>query len=446
MFQQKLPLKKALLICDNRHSLNWGCRATSLALIHILESSGYEVSSLSEILNQRDSITRISSISVVNQLSNMKGAMGMTKLIEKIMAKIFGSSSREGLMDIRTLDVPFTVKKLKNLSQKNLVCKQIINAVSDTDTVYINGEGSPIFTNPTRFDLLFQMMIIQLAKDFGKEVAYVNSIISPCPIHGTHEPTVKAFREVTNGISLLTVRDRQSFNFAQDLELSPQKLIFCPDALFAISSHLQKEYSSSYKSIVSSDFATHIEPRINKVFELKSQEYLCLSGASRAPGGNQKNRELWFTNLVKRIQNDFNLPLVIVEPCPGDKFLYDVSQQCNTHFIPASTNIYWGSRILANCAAYITGRYHPSIMASFGGVPQIMLESNSHKTLSLQELLGEFNPQIFPIGTGKETIDLIVEATKKALDNAEADKSRRLMIVSDLARQASTLGNQITIS
>lgn len=135
--------------------------------------------------------------------------------------------------------------------------------------------------------------------------------------------------------------------------------------------------------------------------------------------------------------------MIFVQPCTGDDFVPAVSKQCDVVYVPAETNIYWGSRILANSSVYITGRYHPSIMASFGGVPQVMLSSNSHKTRSLQVLLGEENPVVYPIASGENTIDLIVKSTKEALDEDPENRKSRIKRVEELGKQASLLGEQI---
>ena len=434
---------KVLLVCDNRNGLNWGCRATSLALIHILEEAGCDVTTLSEVLGQRDSTTRLSRIPGVHWIDNQRIRDRVVQVIEANLSKVLGHSFAISFTDVRNLNLPLAVKRLKQLSQKNSLARKIIEAVSESDIVVVNGEGSPIFTNPPRPDLLFQMLLLQLAQDFNKTVSYVNSIISQCPLHGFHTTTLKAFVQATEGISLVTVRDQESLELAKEIGLSSRRLMLQPDALFAIRDDLLGEYLSFNKPILSGNYSSPPEPRIHQEFYFEPHSYLCISGSSLPPGATRQNWGKWFVQLVKRIQAEFDLPLVVVQPCTGDSFLASVAKECDAKFVPVSTNIYWGSRILANCKAYITGRYHPSIMASFGGIRQIMLESNSHKTRSLQKLLGESDPTVYPIASSEETIELIIETAKDAINQPEANRNMRLFTVKELGQKAAMLGKQI---
>ncbi|HAP21234.1 MAG TPA: hypothetical protein DCR27_08140, partial [Lachnospiraceae bacterium] len=59
----------------------------------------------------------------------------------------------------------------------------------------------------------------------------------------------------------------------------------------------------------------------------------------------------------------------------------------DTLFIPVQIPIIVGLNLLAHAGLYISGRYHPSIMASLGGTPCIFLGANSHKNMGLQEML-----------------------------------------------------------
>jgi polysaccharide pyruvyl transferase WcaK-like protein len=438
--------KRVLLVCDNRHQLNWGCRATSLALIHILETSGYDVTSLSEILGQRDSTTRLPRNLMLGRIKNQKIIDIALRATEKLLLKLLGISSVTGYFDVRNLDLVLAAKRLQKISKSNVLAQKILESITESDMIVINGEGDAIFTDPPRFKLLFLLLIMQVAKEYEKPILFINAMISPCPVSGVHRQTMEVFKKITKGISLIAVRDHESLRFAQEIGLSPRRLTFLPDALFAIRSHLMGEYLSLEKTSFTSDFVSHPEPRISRSFDLNPGSYICLSGASRPPKKNTNNWSQWFTELVRQIQTEIDLPLLIVQPCGGESFLSDVAKKCEAMFIPASTSIYWGCRILANSKVYITGRYHPSIMASFGGIPQIMLEANSHKTRSLQELLGKSNPTVYPIASCDDTIESIVNATKDAIESAEINRIWRLEIVKDLGQHASNLGKEIISS
>ena len=80
---------------------------------------------------------------------------------------------------------------------------------------------------------------------------------------------------------------------------------------------------------------------------------------------------------------------------------------------------------MANAQVYISGRYHPAIMASLGGTPCVFMGSNSHKTWSLQSLLEYDNViEYSPIPNEIEIAQIISDALKVANDNVLRSKIR----------------------
>lgn len=93
-----------------------------------------------------------------------------------------------------------------------------------------------------------------------------------------------------------------------------------------------------------------------------------------------------FIKLVEALKK-LKYPIYLIAPCTGDSFLKEVALESNVKYIPVNVSVLIGAKILANSILYISGRYHPSIMASLGGTPIICFTSNSHKMLGLQQLL-----------------------------------------------------------
>ena len=112
----------------------------------------------------------------------------------------------------------------------------------------------------------------------------------------------------------------------------------------------------------------------------------------------------------------------LVEVCEGDSFLREVSRKTNTGLISIDTPILAAAKILAHADAYVSGRYHPAILASQGGTPCIFMSSNSHKTKSLQELLEyEFVHEYYVLPSDSE----IKEMVEKTYESIAAGKSLR---------------------
>ena len=85
------------------------------------------------------------------------------------------------------------------------------------------------------------------------------------------------------------------------------------------------------------------------------------------------------------------------------------------------TPILAAAKILSNARVYVSGRYHPAIMASLGVTPCIFMGSNSHKTLSLQELMNyEIVKEYCAIPTNED----IIEIVHRVVEYADNDNMR----------------------
>jgi len=117
----------------------------------------------------------------------------------------------------------------------------------------------------------------------------------------------------------------------------------------------------------------------------------------------------------------------VARPVPtgaGDRFLYDVAEDTGVPIVPAEVPILMGGAILANARLFVTGRYHPSIMAAAGGTPCVFLGADSHKTRSLQRMLGYDDPHAFSaIPPPEEHSDLLAECRER-LDGGQTVRDR----------------------
>ena len=92
--------------------------------------------------------------------------------------------------------------------------------------------------------------------------------------------------------------------------------------------------------------------------------------------------------------------------------------------IPLDTPILAAAKILANARVLISGRYHPSILASLGGTPCVFMSSNSHKTKSIQELLEYENCVEFSVLPDKEEREKIIQLAEKKLALGEGLRTK----------------------
>ena len=87
--------------------------------------------------------------------------------------------------------------------------------------------------------------------------------------------------------------------------------------------------------------------------------------------------------------------------------------------IPAALSVITGDAVLAHSRLLITGRYHPSILASPGGTPHLFLASDSHKTLSLQHIIEYSDACEYPTFPTQFQIPGMMERASNMLDQGD---------------------------
>ncbi len=107
-----------------------------------------------------------------------------------------------------------------------------------------------------------------------------------------------------------------------------------------------------------------------------------------------------------------------------DSFLQQVAKEKGVGIVPADAPILMCGAVLAHARLFISGRYHPSILASLGGTPCIFLESHAHKMGSLARVLEYESLQQFDAFPDDSEIAEIVSAARRYLDQGEALRTR----------------------
>ena len=127
----------------------------------------------------------------------------------------------------------------------------------------------------------------------------------------------------------------------------------------------------------------------------------------------------YFTRLLVRVR-ELGYAVYLTENCGGDSFLETVAAREGVGLVPVYTSVFMSAAILANARLFISGRYHPSILASLGGTPCIFLGSSAHKMHSLQKILGYENPHEFSVYPSELELEKILEMARDYLDKGES--------------------------
>ena len=392
-----------LVIGDNRDVKNWGCRSTSIALTQILSQVGNI-----EVI-QRLIVRKAQPIGFINALSqNNKFFQEALIRAIRINPIQLGFKMLGGNEDYIFNNPKKSVRFFRRaIGEGNIALGKIYEKFQKADVIAINGEGSLIFRTPPRRDLNFYLFAVELACQMGKPIHFINTMASDCP-KTPKDPEVE--REVFAALQKCkSVLVRDPLSKKRLIELGLREVDYCPDALFTwadrygdfLNSNVPNKYRELLDCWPESD-------RFRTGWSDFPSDYICVSGASRPPGLKVCTWTNIFKRIVFKIQKETGFKTVLIDPS-GDSFLKEVSQETNSIFIRPQTHILMGAHILANAKAYVSGRYHPSILASLGGTPCTFMVSNSHKTRSLQVVLEYERIDEFAMSDETENIDGIIK-------------------------------------
>lgn len=387
-------------VADNRNRANWGCRATSIALKDLV-GRYHEISStiygeLTFCYNRYlygdtpPSMPRLAR--VIEKIPYLR------EVYSRDAADFISCKTQTSLA--RFLEVYERFQPLKEIYEKVLKC----------DAVVLNGEGTFIFTTPHRYDSAFYLFIVSLGQYLGKKTYVYNAMFSPAPDGTINKEMLDEARSVLEKCNGIHARDPLSYEFYRTKISASHNIQYIPDALFSWRYHsayqnLCKEYPLS--GLIFPEFDDQWDG-----FDFK-KSYVCVSGGSLIA----KDQELAlhaYCRLVQYLKKEFD-NIILVSTCNGDIFLKNLAKQENVKFIDVKTNIVFGASVLANASLYISGRWHPSILASLGGTPCILTRSNSHKTLALQYMLDYPSPHEYSCKLEDDEIKQIIREGKNLI-------------------------------
>lgn len=429
--------KTFLLVGYGVDKNNWGNRGTSLALLSLLSRRGI----VSGFIYAKEKNIRLC-------------PHPMQKISGKISWEFYNYSQKysstnrgkiSGYLASKFLDIGEFIQArpedsadfiLRNQKHSTFL-RSIVDRINNCDEVVINGEGDAIFTTPPRRTYLFLLAIIALANKLGKRSHFLNSVFSPSPNNTIDKETIALTRETLKYCSTITVRDPISHVFACE-HFSGISSLLVPDALFAWNQLYFKNLSDNLSQNKALLFPfVDASPVFN--FDIFSKPYIVIAGSSRIEGASAAAVNK-YTRLISKIEGK-GLQVILCQPGPGDEILQFAAKNTSATYVEGSIPIMAAAALLAGAECFISGRYHPSILASCGGTPCIFLSSNSHKNIGLQKLLDYQNPHQYTCPPSNSEIDNILLELDAFLNNS----SQRTNIYSNcvkLSRQVQDFFDQ----
>lgn len=423
---------KVCILSDNRTGLNWGARATSIALSQLI---GRKHEIVGTIYND----LKVKNICLYHKLFSLfkteyftsKSLSKEEMLVEKILVKLRLIKR----INFCSLEIEKNVENYQNYSATNRDLKFIEKQISSAEMIVVNGEGDMIFTSE-RYTLIFLLTIMQIAINRGIKVAFLNSMISyPNNISSDinlskndillKKECIKILRQCEK----IQLRERRSALLLNDISADIAFKVV-PDALFTWHKELIGIELSNANVVLCRE--------MEKFFGMFcfDKPYICISGSSIIRKRDKREIIKSYVKLVESLKSkDYNTYLIV--PCTGDNFLHEVGAITNVPVISVYTSVLWGAKILSNARLYISGRYHPSIMASLGGTPLLCFESNSHKMVGLQELINVQNSTHFDLPLSDSDIREIVLISRDSIFNSEL-RIRIEASVAEISREVET--------
>ena len=384
---------RIVYVGDNRNRGNFGCRGTSTALSQLLTINNEIVGRISGKFTNWDT-GEVYFIPGKKQPFYSKKAMHKYWEYErKLWHYLFRFEGRGGKFllgkhDFLSLDFDKSIDNLINCLPANPNLQEFDLRQYDFDALVVNGEGSFIFSTPESIwrESIIEAMEMYWALKLGKKVYWLNGMFSDDPNSAHNQKTINSMQEIFERCEAVCVREYQSLNYAHKY-FPNTKVTLYPDALFTWYDLINDgHYISNGKYYI-----PHTDECDEAYYAYDfTKPYACISGSSaiiKACNGDIERAiesYIYLTNLAKK-KMQCKIYLVVVDD--GDLFLKEVGKRTGTPVISMETPLVAAAKILANARIYISGRYHPAIMASLGGTPCIFKSSNSHKTASLQELL-----------------------------------------------------------
>ena len=389
---------KILYVSDNRCRGNFGCRATSTALSQLIGQDNEIVAHISGkytnfapgnmVVNRKWSAKKYSFLSSLNNWDRFAQVWYMyNRYIDKNRF-FFGKH------DFVSLDMDKSIDWLIKCLPANPHLKEFDLRQYEFDAMVINGEGSFIFSTPPWRESIIICILMYWALKLGKKVFFLNAMFSDDPNSNHNNNTIQLVHKILDKCEVVQVRERFSFNYAEKYFPGLKNLVEKPDALFTWYDLI----NDSFRITDGKYYIPFGKETDESYYDYDySKPYILISGSSSSKQGKYKEQLVEaFVKLTTEIKQHYSgYRVYLIKPCDGDNFLDDIAEFTDTPLIPMETNIIIAGKIIANASLYFTGRYHPAILGSLGGTPCVFMDSNSHKTLSLQHLLGYDAPYEF---------------------------------------------------
>lgn len=375
---------------DGKAKANWGGRGTSLALAGLVAELG--------------SVGRIIPINGEYITHGFADFLLTDKLLARArFAKDCVLGHRRSLETRPFTRVEEYADRLLQAKAANPRVRDLIGLISDSDELWMNGEGD--FIMGYSGTLWRTLIIMSIAQKLGKPTVLLNSILSAPSTEPPIPGVVEGVGKILKKCRAVIYRDPQSLELSRtwfpDVSAS-----WLPDALFTWSDYEMAPQFPSYRPEVEG-LPLEVQEMVNNEAKIVSVSGSSVMRSYTADRG--KNLSKFVRSLKSR-----GFSPVLVSTSDEDAWLELVATGTNIPYVPPTVPLISGLHLLRASEVFVSGRYHPSILAACVGTPLVTFGSNSHKTLSLQTVLGVSDPMSYATFDSEHSVLDIAAATERA--------------------------------
>lgn len=303
----------------------------------------------------------------------------------------------------------------KILDSEDEKIKELLGKIEASDGVIINGEGSLILSKRKRPELILYLAMLVVADKLQKKSLYINAVCSPDYDGYIDWKLLGEAQNILQKTALFAVRDEKSFRFAKANGFGTVRYI--PEALFGWIKYLDGSRSMPLGQMY---FAYPEDDFEDDAFDFDN-DYILLGGYMSYAGKfySYENEKEAYGKLIRFLQQKTR-NVYLAETGGEERLLRDVSSEYDIGLIKYNVNSVMYAYLLANARLYISGRFHPSILASLGGCPCIMLSSNCHKSEGFNLYFKEYEKEkvVTDLSQNAE-MEMILQRAEYYLSNNE---------------------------
>ncbi len=386
-------MNEVFLVNDSRTQNNWGCRATTTALIGLIESAGGEVTGAvghapHTEFDNRPGMKNVARAVFANVPGGLRLAYRLKSRREQLQGPVRGFLS--------SFD---DFEQAAQAVDSGQLWPAERDAVTSASTMIVNGEGAVYGRELKGFISLFWAWYAKTRH--GKDVAFVNHTAD------LSDPQMRRAAETVYPL-LDDVSFREPISLREAGYAAPQAQSgVVPDAAYC---HIPLPFEAVHDWATRPGFFS-TWPYDADGFDI-SRPYIAVTGSSainRPESADRVAPVRQFARLCQALER-IGLPIVLVAPDHTDaEFLAPIARSSKLPIISPSTPLPIAHQVLAQAACLVGGRWHPGILAATGGTPLVSFTANTKKTTGLMDQLG-LEAAIFDALNLEPNIETIVEA------------------------------------